>query len=127
MATSSDSKVALITGSTSGVGQGIANVLASKGYDIVVNGFGSPEVITAAVKEYQKRGARRVEYHGADLSKSDQIGEMFKFISEKFGHSPDILVNNAGKNVFVCSSPLSYNHLVSYPGSSPACRKTVRG
>ena len=112
MATSTDPKVALITGSTSGVGQGIANVLASKGYDIVVNGFGSPEVIAAAVKEYQKRGARRVEYHGADLSRPEQIGAMFKFISEKFGHGPDILVNNAGKNMCIYSS--SYL-IVSHP------------
>ena len=111
MATSTDPKVALITGSTSGVGQGIANVLASKGYDIVVNGFGSPEVIAAAVKEYQKRGARRVEYHGADLSRPEQIGAMFKFISEKFGHGPDILVNNAGKNMRIyCSSYLIVSH-----------------
>ena len=99
MATSSDRKVALITGSTSGIGLETAKVLASKGYDIVVNGFGSPEVIEAVVKECQSRGAGRVEYHGADLSKPDQIGEMFRFILERFGHSPDVLVNNAGKRI----------------------------
>lgn len=99
METSSVRKVALITGSTSGIGLGIASVLASKGYDIVVNGFGGPEVIEAVVKECQGRGAERVEYHGADLSKADHIGEMFKFILDKFGHSPDVLVNNAGKRL----------------------------
>lgn len=99
METSSVRKVALITGSTSGIGLGIASVLASKGYDIVVNGFGGPEVIEAVVKECQGRGAERVEYNGADLSKADQIGEMFKFILDKFGHSPDVLVNNAGKRL----------------------------
>jgi len=84
-------KTALVTGSTSGIGLGIAKALAKQGANIVLNGFGDhagPEAEIAAL------GAK-VAYHGADMSKPPEIEAMVKFAQEKFG-SVDILVNNAG-------------------------------
>ena len=84
-------KTALVTGSTSGIGLGIAKALAKQGANIVLNGFGDhagPEAEIAAL------GAK-VVYHGADMSKPTEIEAMVKFAEEKFGRV-DILVNNAG-------------------------------
>ncbi|KAL5509020.1 hypothetical protein EMCRGX_G004301 [Ephydatia muelleri] len=89
-------KLALVTGSTSGIGREIALRLAGSGYDVVVNGFGAPAEIEQVVKECKEKGARKVEYHGADLSDVKQIVQMFEFVREKFGRGPDVLVNNAG-------------------------------
>ena len=91
-------KLALVTGSTSGIGREIALRLAGSGYDVVVNGFGAPAEIEQVVKECKEKGARKVEYHGADLSDVKQIVQMFEFVREKFGRGPDVLVNNAGKS-----------------------------
>ena len=84
-------KTALITGSTSGIGLGIAKALAAQGANIVLNGFGDvegprAEVATLGVK---------VGYHGADMSKPAEIEEMMKYAAREFGRV-DILVNNAG-------------------------------
>jgi len=84
-------KTALVTGSTSGIGLGIAKALAKQGANIVLNGFGDhagPEAEISAL------GAK-VAYHGADMSKPPEIEAMVKFAQEKFGRV-DILVNNAG-------------------------------
>ena len=84
-------KTALITGSTSGIGLGIAKALAAQGANIVLNGFGDAET---PQKEIAALGAK-VAYHGADMSKPAEIEAMMAFAAEKFGHV-DILVNNAG-------------------------------
>ena len=84
-------KTALITGSTSGIGLGIAKALAAQGANIVLNGFGDAET---PQKEIAALGAK-VTYHGADMSKPAEIEAMMAFAAEKFGHV-DILVNNAG-------------------------------
>ncbi|AOW13211.1 3-hydroxybutyrate dehydrogenase [Hydrogenophaga crassostreae] len=84
-------KTALITGSTSGIGLGIAKALAAKGANIVLNGFGDTET---PQKEIAALGAK-VAYHGADMSKPAEIEAMMAFAAEKFGQV-DILVNNAG-------------------------------
>ncbi|WP_038210407.1 3-hydroxybutyrate dehydrogenase [Xenophilus azovorans] len=84
-------KTALVTGSTSGIGLGIAKALAQQGAHIVLNGFGD----SAAPKaEIEKLGVR-AEYHGADMSKPSEIEDMMKFAAAKFGRV-DVLVNNAG-------------------------------
>ena len=67
------------------------------GCGVVLNGFGSAEAISSAVEECRQEGSPSVEHHGADLSRPDQIEDMFKFVEEKFRRSPDILVNNAGE------------------------------
>ena len=84
-------KRALVTGSTSGIGLGIAKALARQGANIVLNGFGDAET---PQKEIAALGVQ-VAYHGADMSKPAEIEAMMAFAAEKFGRV-DILVNNAG-------------------------------
>ncbi len=84
-------KTALVTGSTSGIGLAIASSLAQQGANIVLNGFGDAEAPKAQIAAL----GVRAEYHGADMSKPDQIEDMMKFAAAEFGRV-DILVNNAG-------------------------------
>ncbi|MBN9371575.1 3-hydroxybutyrate dehydrogenase [Hydrogenophaga sp. YM1] len=84
-------KTALVTGSTSGIGLGIAKALARQGANVVLNGFGDsagPQAEVAAL------GAK-VGYHGADMSKPAEIEDMMAYAAKTFGQV-DILVNNAG-------------------------------
>lgn len=84
-------KTALVTGSTSGIGLGIAKALASQGANIMLNGFGDVE---GAKAEVAALGVK-VGYHGADMSKPADIEAMMTAAAEQFGRV-DILVNNAG-------------------------------
>ncbi|MFW5329407.1 3-hydroxybutyrate dehydrogenase [Hydrogenophaga sp. ZJX-1] len=84
-------KTALVTGSTSGIGLGIAKALARQGANIVLNGFGDVEGPKAEILAL----GVQVAYHGADMSKPAEIEDMMKFAAERFGRV-DILVNNAG-------------------------------
>jgi len=88
-------KVILITGSTSGIGLGIAKKFASGGARVVVNGFGNKPETDEILAELTVLGASDVMYNGADLSKPEEIDSMFNSIIETFGRI-DILVNNAG-------------------------------
>ena len=84
-------KTALITGSTSGIGLGLALSLARQGANIVLNGFGDVE---AAKAEVAATGVR-VGYHGADMSKPAEIEALMAYAKAEFGGA-DILINNAG-------------------------------
>jgi 3-hydroxybutyrate dehydrogenase len=84
-------KTALVTGSTSGIGLGIAKALARQGANIVLNGFGDVEGPKAEVAAL----GVKVGYHGADMSKGAEIEDMMKSAAAQFGRV-DILVNNAG-------------------------------
>ena len=84
-------KTALVTGSTSGIGLGIALCLARQGADIVLNGFGEIDAAKAAVAAT----GVRVSYHGADMSKPAEIEALMAHAQAEFG-AVDILVNNAG-------------------------------
>ena len=84
-------KTALVTGSTSGIGLGLAKALAGQGANIVMNGFGD---VDAAVTQVKALGVQ-VSYHGADMSKPAEIEAMVRHAESTFG-SVDILVNNAG-------------------------------
>ncbi len=84
-------KTALVTGSTSGIGLGIAKALARQGARVVLNGFGDVE---GAKAEVAALGAE-VVYHGADMSKPGEIEDMMNFAAKSFGRV-DVLVNNAG-------------------------------
>ena len=84
-------KTALVTGSTSGIGLGLAKALAAQGANIVMNGFGE---VDAAVAQVKALGVQ-VSYHGADMSKPAEIESMVRHAEATFG-GVDILVNNAG-------------------------------
>jgi 3-hydroxybutyrate dehydrogenase len=88
-------KTALVTGSTSGIGLGIACRLAAQGAHVVLNGFGDAEGPKAEVAAAGKAHGVRVGYHGADMSKPADIEAMMAYAAKEFG-SVDILVNNAG-------------------------------
>ena len=88
-------KTALVTGSTSGIGLGIAKALAAEGANIVMNGFGDVEGPKAEILAAGAASGVKVGYHGADMSKPAQIEEMMKYAAAEFGRV-DILVNNAG-------------------------------
>ena len=84
-------KTALVTGSTSGIGLGIAKALARQGANIVMNGFGDVEGPKAEIAAL----GVKVAYHGADMSKPGEIADMIAFAAATFGRV-DVLVNNAG-------------------------------
>ena len=84
-------KTALVTGSTSGIGLGIAKALAAQGANIMLNGFGDVEGPKAEIAAL----GVQVDYHGADMSKPSEIEDMMKQAAARFGRV-DILVNNAG-------------------------------
>ncbi len=88
-------KVAVITGSTGGIGFGIARALATEGADIMLNGFGNADEIEALRLEMVASHGVKVSYNGADISKPDQIDAMVADTLKTLG-SVDILVNNAG-------------------------------
>src|SRR5437868_15200119 len=84
-------KTALVTGSTSGIGLGVALSFARQGANIVLNGFGDVEGPKAQVEAL----GVKVGYHGADMSKPADIADMMAYAERDFGGT-DILVNNAG-------------------------------
>src|ERR1700693_3533365 len=88
-------KTALVTGSTSGIGLGIAKTLAAQGANIVFNGFGDMKEIDALQVDVAREYGVRTAYHNADMSKAAEIATMMQFAAEKFG-GVDVLVNNAG-------------------------------
>ena len=84
-------KTALVTGSTSGIGLGIAKILAHHGANVILNGFGDVEYAKRQVAEFEGL----IGYHPADMSKPDEIAAMVKYAEMEMG-GVDILVNNAG-------------------------------
>ncbi len=88
-------KTALITGSTSGIGLGIAKALAGQGAHIVLNGFGDVQAPRDEVLAAGQAHGVQVVHHGADMSRVADIEDMLKFSAAQFGQV-DILVNNAG-------------------------------
>ena len=88
-------KTALITGSTSGIGLGIAERLAAEGANIILNGFGDAQEIEQRRAGMEKKFGIKVRYQGVDISRAAEIESMFGAIDDEFG-GVDILVNNAG-------------------------------
>jgi 3-hydroxybutyrate dehydrogenase len=88
-------KRAIVTGSTSGIGQGIAEALAAEGCDIVLNGFGDAAAIERLRAGLAERHGVAVHYIAADAAKPADIRALIKGAAERLG-GIDILVNNAG-------------------------------
>ena len=88
-------KSAIVTGSTSGIGLGIARALAQNGADVMLNGFGNPQEIEFTRAELERQFGVKVRYSGADMSRPDQIRAMADLARAEFGKI-DIIVNNAG-------------------------------
>jgi len=88
-------KTALVTGSTSGIGLGMARALAEQGAHVMLNGFGDIDAAKAEVTQAGQAHGVRVSYHGADMTKPAEIEAMVRACEAEFG-ALDILVNNAG-------------------------------
>src|SRR5918998_6005193 len=87
-------RTALVTGSTSGIGFGIAQLYADAGAKVMLNGFGKPEEIARARAEVgAAMGVAEAPYSAADLSKPEQVRQMVREATEALG-AVDILVNN---------------------------------
>ena len=87
-------KTAVITGSTSGIGLGIARGMADAGINIIMNGFGDSQEIEQNRQDLEKRGVKTA-YNAADMTKPEEIEALIKDTESDFG-SVDILINNAG-------------------------------
>jgi 3-hydroxybutyrate dehydrogenase len=90
-----EGKVSLVTGSTSGIGLGIARALAAAGSSIVLNGFGNPQEIAATRSRLGSEFKVGVDYSPADMSKPEAIQDMVDGILNSSGRL-DVVVNNAG-------------------------------
>lgn len=88
-------KVVIVTGSTSGIGLGIANMFASKDAHVCLNGFGKLDAIQKEIENLKSFSDSTIIYHPADMSKPNEISNMVQKVYETFGRV-DILVNNAG-------------------------------
>ncbi|MDE2488383.1 MAG: 3-hydroxybutyrate dehydrogenase [Alphaproteobacteria bacterium] len=88
-------QAAVVTGSTSGIGQAMARALAAEGVDLLLNGFGDPDRIEADRAALEAETGVRVLYHGADMTRPAEIADMVATAHRAFGRL-DILLNNAG-------------------------------
>jgi 3-hydroxybutyrate dehydrogenase len=88
-------RTAVVTGSTSGIGLGLADALAGAGADVMLNGFGDPGQIEEVRRGLAERRGVRVAYSGADMSKPAEVRRMVEQATAELG-AVDILVNNAG-------------------------------
>ena len=88
-------KTAIVTGSTSGIGLGIARALAGAGCDVMLNGFGEASAIERERAQIAKDFGVRAAFNSADLAKPVEIQKMVEAATRELGKA-DILVNNAG-------------------------------
>lgn len=88
-------KTVVVTGSTSGIGLGIARGFAAANANVVINGLGDEPAIAGELAELEKLGAGSISYDAADMSKPDQIVAMIVNAEARYG-AVDVVVNNAG-------------------------------
>ena len=88
-------KAAVITGSTSGIGLGMARALAGQGHHIMLNGLGEADAIEAIRRDIEADFGVQARFHGADMTRPDEIGDLIAATARAFD-GVDILVNNAG-------------------------------
>ena len=91
----SERKSAIVTGSTSGIGLGIAEAFAKAGMNVMLNGFGDAGEIEATRARLAETCGVAVGYHGADMTKPEEIGDLVARAGAEFGQV-DVVVNNAG-------------------------------
>jgi 3-hydroxybutyrate dehydrogenase len=90
-----EGKVSIVTGSTSGIGLGIAHALAASGSAVILNGFGRPDEIARAQQDISSAFGVPALYSPADMTKPETISAMIEMALDRFGRI-DVLVNNAG-------------------------------
>src|SRR6185295_11782464 len=88
-------KTAVVTGSTSGIGLGIARALAREGANVTLNGFGDAGAVEQTRAAIEKEFGVKAAYSTADMTKPAEIAAMIATAEKQFG-SVDVLVNNAG-------------------------------
>jgi len=88
-------KSAVVTGSTSGIGLGIAQALAREGANVMLNGFGNAAAIDKICRDLATETGVKIGYYGADVGKSTEVTALIAAAEREFG-AVDILVNNAG-------------------------------
>lgn len=88
-------KTAIITGSTSGIGLGIAQSFVAQGYNVMLNGFGDAAEIEQTRAQLEASASGKVSYHGADMTQADEIADLVATAEAELG-PVDIVVNNAG-------------------------------
>jgi 3-hydroxybutyrate dehydrogenase len=88
-------KSVVVTGSTSGIGLGIARAFATEGANVTLNGFGAPEAIEQQRRSIEESFGVTVAYSGADVTRPDEVADMISDAEKSFG-AIDVLVNNAG-------------------------------
>jgi len=88
-------RTALVTGSTSGIGLGMARALAASGFDVMLNGFGESGAIASLVRDIAAGSGTRIEHHPADMSDPAQVRALVRDTRTRFA-GLDVLVNNAG-------------------------------
>ena len=90
-----EQKIAVVTGSTSGIGLGIAEDFCQAGMGVMLNGFGDPDEIESQRARLADTYGTAVDYHGADMTKADEISDLIAQATKKLG-KVDVVVNNAG-------------------------------
>jgi 3-hydroxybutyrate dehydrogenase len=88
-------KTAIVTGSTSGIGLGMAEAFCKAGMGVMLNGFGDAAEIEATRSRLSRENNVEVGFHGADMTRPDEISALFKAAEAQFGQV-DVVVNNAG-------------------------------
>lgn len=86
---------AVVTGSTSGIGLGVATAFAAEGWNVMLNGFGDPDEIERIRSGLEDKFGAKILYHGADMTKPEEIRDLVAKAEGAFGQI-DVLVNNAG-------------------------------